>query len=134
MTALSVLRDEKLPENAAALGEVFRGELKNKLGDFEWVTDIRGKGLLNAIEVDHDKVPGGVTAWEICMRLRDLGLLAKQTHENIIRFAPPLVISEKQLHEALDIITGAFLEVEKKGQQVPEFTQHTDRPQSAATL
>merc|ERR1719487_3206826 len=111
MTALSVLRDEKLPENAAALGEVFRGELKNKLGSMEWVTDIRGKGLLNAIEVDHDKVPGGTTAWEICMRLRDAGLLAKQTHENIIRFAPPLVISETELGEALDIIKGVFLKV-----------------------
>merc|ERR1719324_1779904 len=70
--------------------------------------------MLNAIEVDHDKVPGGTTAWETCMRLRDAGLLAKQTHENIIRFAPPLVISETQLHEALAIITNCFQTVQNK--------------------
>lgn len=114
MAALSVLRDEKLVENSANLGEVFRSELKQHLGGLAWVTDVRGKGLLNAIEVDHDKVPGGTTAWEICMRLRDAGLLAKQTHENIIRFAPPLVISKSELNEALDIIKSVFLTVQKQ--------------------
>jgi ornithine--oxo-acid transaminase len=113
MAALSVLRDEKLVENSAALGEVFRGVLGEKLGGLNWVTDIRGKGLLNAIVVDHDKVPGGTTAWQICLLLRDSGLLAKQTHENIIRFAPPLVISDKELREALGIITDVFLAVDK---------------------
>jgi len=114
MSALTVLRDEKLVENADKLGEVFRGELRKKIGGLPWVTDVRGLGLLNAIQVDHDLVPGGTTAWDICMRLRDLGLLAKQTHENIIRFAPPLVITESELHEALGIIIGAFMEVNQK--------------------
>merc|ERR1719337_608122 len=94
------------------LGQLFRSELEKHIGGFDWVTDIRGKGLLNAIQVDHDKVPGGTTAWDICVALRDAGLLAKQTHENIIRFAPPLVITETQLHEALDIIVGVFTEVD----------------------
>jgi len=111
--ALNVLRDEKLVDNAAALGEVFRSDLTQRLGPLKWVTDVRGKGLLNAIELDHDAVPKGVTAWDICMRLRDAGLLAKQTHENIIRFAPPLVISEAQLREALDIIVNTFSDVEQ---------------------
>merc|ERR1711988_944346 len=113
MAALNVLRDEKLPEKSAALGEIFRGELNQKLGGLDWVTDIRGKGLLNAIEVDHDKVPGNTSAWDICVQLRDAGLLAKQTHDNIIRFAPPLVITEAELREALGIITDVFLGVEK---------------------
>jgi len=113
MAALSVLRDEKLVENAAKLGEVFRGELKSKLGGLKWVTDVRGKGLLNAIEVDHDSVPGGTTAWDICMALRDDGLLAKQTHENIIRFAPPLVITEAQIDAALEIIQSSVTELLK---------------------
>jgi len=114
MEALSVIKEENLVENSARMGEIFRSELKEKLGGLDWVTDIRGKGLLNAIVVDHSKVPGDTTAWQICLNLRDNGLLAKQTHENIIRFAPPLVITETQLREALDIITGTFMDVERK--------------------
>lgn len=113
MAALSVLKDEKLVENSAALGEVFRGELGKQLGPLKWVTEIRGKGLLNAIVVNHDLVPGGTSAWDICLKLRDAGLLAKQTHENIIRFAPPLVITETELREALGIIVDVFTGVEK---------------------
>jgi len=112
MSALTVLKDEKLPENAAKLGEVFRGVLKESL-TMKWVTDVRGMGLLNAIVLDHDLVPNHVTAWDICLRLRDAGLLAKQTHENIIRFAPPLVITDTQLREALKIITDLFHEVDQ---------------------
>lgn len=120
MAALNVLRDEKLPENAARLGEIFRGTLQERFGSFPWITDIRGMGLLNAIQVDHDKVPNNVTAWDICCRLKEKGLLAKQTHENIIRFAPPLVIKEEQLHEALEIITDVFMAVEKQPAVVSE--------------
>jgi ornithine--oxo-acid transaminase len=120
VAALSVIRDEKLVENAAKLGEVFRTELAKKLEPLTWVTDIRGKGLLNAIEVDHDKVPNGVTAWQLCLNMRDAGLLAKQTHENIIRFAPPLVITETELHEAIDIIVGEFNKVEGKSEERAE--------------
>jgi len=115
MSALSVIIEENLCENATAMGDLFRTELKKNIGLLKWVRDIRGKGLLNAIEVDHDVVPGGKTAWDICIQLRDRGLLAKQTHENIIRFAPPLVINETQMREALNIIVGTFLEWDKLG-------------------
>jgi ornithine--oxo-acid transaminase len=115
MAALNVLIDEKLSENAAAMGDIFRSELKTHLGQLKWIRDIRGKGLLNAIEVDHDVVPGGTTAWDICLKMRDNGLLAKQTHENIIRFAPPLVINETQMREALKIIIDTFMEWDKVG-------------------
>ncbi|MEO0593393.1 MAG: ornithine--oxo-acid transaminase [Myxococcota bacterium] len=103
MTALEVLRDEKLTENAAAMGEIFRDEL-GKL-DYGWVQTVRGKGLLNAVVIDpaHKK-----TAWEICLALKDAGLLAKPTHDHIIRFAPPLVIDEEQLRAGLDIIGSVF--------------------------
>jgi ornithine--oxo-acid transaminase len=111
--ALEVLRDEGLVENSAKLGEVFRGELQKQIGGLSWVSDIRGKGLLNAVEVSPTGVPGGTSAWDICVGLRDAGLLAKQTHDNIIRFAPPLVITEAQLREAINIIATKFLEVDK---------------------
>merc|ERR1719265_990195 len=107
MAAMDVLVGEKLAENADKLGELFRAEARTHLGSMPWVTDIRGKGLLNAIEVD-GKVSQYVTAWEICLQLRDAGLLAKQTHDNIIRFAPPLVITEAQILEAIDIIVEVF--------------------------
>merc|ERR1719329_350542 len=114
MEALSVIKDENLVENSAKMGEIFRDTLKQKVGGMKWVTHIRGKRLLNAVELDHDAVPGGTTAWDICMRLRDAGLLAKQTHENIIRFAPPLVITEAELRDALKIITDLFEQVDKQ--------------------
>ncbi len=103
MTALQVLKDEKLTENAAAMGEIFRAEL-GKL-DYDWVKTVRGKGLLNAVVIDpaHKK-----SAWEICIALKDAGLLAKPTHDHIIRFAPPLVINEEQLRAGLDIISSVF--------------------------
>ena len=97
IAAIEVLEDEKLEENAASLGELFRKEAaaipcaKMKL--------VRGKGLLNAIVFEE-----GFQAWDVCLALRDEGLLAKQTHGNIIRFAPPLVITEAELREALEII------------------------------
>lgn len=103
MTALQVLKDENLTENAAAMGEIFRAEL-GKL-EFPWVKTVRGKGLLNAVVIDpeHKK-----SAWEICIALKDAGLLAKPTHDHIIRFAPPLVINEEQLRAGLDIIGSVF--------------------------
>lgn len=107
MAALQVLLDEKLSENATKMGELFRDEAHKRLGDLAWVTDIRGKGLLNAIEVD-ERMAEHLTAWEICIRLRDAGLLAKQTHNNIIRFAPPLVINEDQIMDSMDIIEEVF--------------------------
>lgn len=107
MTALEVLRDEKLAENAERLGHIFReesGKLKTK---FKWVTDVRGRGLMNAIAIEPK---GSVKAWDLCLKMRDLGLLAKPTHDHIIRFTPPLMISEEQLLSGCEIISKAFHE------------------------
>jgi ornithine--oxo-acid transaminase len=101
MAALEVLVDEKLDENAERLGQLFRSELA-KIA-CPRVTEIRGKGLLNAVVFEK-----GFEAWNVCISLRDAGLLAKQTHGNIIRFAPPLVITEAEIKEAIAIIKGVF--------------------------
>ncbi len=99
MAAMSVVLDEKLSENAAALGEILRSELRKINSDR--ITLVRGKGLLNAIVI---KEKNGLNAWDICLRLKDNGLLAKPTHGDIIRFAPPLVINEEQILECAAII------------------------------
>ncbi len=104
IAALEVLEDEKLEDNAERLGRIFREEVgaiacpKMKL--------VRGKGLLNAVVFEK-----GFEAWDVCLALRDAGLLAKQTHGNIIRFAPPLVITEKELREAIAIIRSVFVKI-----------------------
>ncbi len=100
IAALNVINDEKLAENAERLGKIFREELSKISSDM--VELVRGKGLLNAVVI---KPKNGKTAWDVCLALRDNGLLAKPTHGHIIRFAPPLVITEAQLREAIDIIT-----------------------------
>merc|ERR1712217_920397 len=110
--ALKVLKEEKLAENAQRLGEIFRSELKKNIGHLPFVETIRGKGLLNAVVVSK-KFVEKVTAWQLCLNMRDAGLLAKQTHDNIIRFAPPLVINETQLRSAIKIITDAFHAADK---------------------
>ena len=97
--ALEVVVEEKLADNAQRLGRVFRRELQNM--DSDMITAVRGKGLLNAIVI---KPKNGKEAWDVCLKLRDNGLLAKPTHGDIIRFAPPLVITESQLMECVDII------------------------------
>jgi len=97
--ALEVVIDENLAENAYRLGEVFRRELR--AFDNDMITLVRGRGLLNAIVI---KPKNGKEAWDVCLKLRDNGLLAKPTHGNIIRFAPPLVITEEQLMECISII------------------------------
>jgi ornithine--oxo-acid transaminase len=107
IAALSVIRDEKLAENAEKLGEIFREELK--MVKSERIELVRGKGLLNAVVIKPIK---GKTAWDVCLKLRDNGLLAKPTHEHIIRFAPPLVITENQLREAIGIIKKTITEFE----------------------
>jgi ornithine--oxo-acid transaminase len=104
VAALDVVRDEKLAENAEKLGVIFRqrmSAIKSPL-----VTDVRGKGLLNAIVIT--PFANGKTAWDVCIELKENGLLAKQTHGDIIRFAPPLTITEEQLHEACDIIENTI--------------------------
>ena len=102
--ALEVVLDEKLAENAFRLGEIFRREMRAI--DSDMVTLVRGKGLLNAIVI---KPKNGKEAWDVCLRLRDNGLLAKPTHGDIIRFAPPLVITEAQLMECIEIIKKTIL-------------------------
>ena len=99
IAALEVVKDENLAENAEKLGKIFREGL-SKI-DSEMIELVRGKGLLNAVII---KPKGDKTAWDVCMALRDNGLLAKPTHDHIIRFAPPLVINEEQIMEAVSII------------------------------
>jgi len=105
MEAMRVLKEEKLAENSARLGEIFRAELKKE--QYSWIKQIRGKGLMNAVVVDPE-FSKKLTAWDVCMRLKENGLLAKPTHDNIIRFTPPLVITEEQLKEAISIILKTF--------------------------
>lgn len=103
IAALSVLKDEKLAENAERLGKIFRSEMKGIKSDM--VELVRGKGLLNAVVI---KPKNGKTAWDVCLAMKDKGVIAKPTHEHIIRFAPPLVITEAQLMEAIGLIKEAF--------------------------
>jgi len=108
--ALEVVVDEELAKNALELGNIFRKELGEKLADSNIVKLVRGKGLLNAIVIND--TPESQTAWNICLSLRDNGLLAKPTHGNIIRFAPPLVINEEQLMICIDVIVNTIKKFE----------------------
>lgn len=111
VAALEVIKDEKLAENAAKLGELFRAKMNEYIaGGSNIVNLVRGKGLLNAIVINDTEE--SETAWNICMRLKENGLLAKPTHGNIIRFAPPLVMTEKQLLDCVAIITQTLQEFE----------------------
>ena len=104
--ALSIVADENLAENAERLGRIFRAEMQMLVDQYDYVKLVRGKGLLNAVVIESRTAPDGSpkTAWELCLLLRDNGLLAKPTHGDIIRFAPPLVITEEQLMECCRII------------------------------
>ena len=104
IAALEVVRDENLAENAEVLGEIFRSEMSRI--DSGMIELVRGKGLLNAIVI---KPKGGKSAWDVCVKMQENGLLAKPTHDHIIRFAPPLVINETQLYEAIDLIRKSIL-------------------------
>jgi ornithine--oxo-acid transaminase len=104
MAALAVLLDEHLADHAQAMGEILRRELRAISSPL--IRTVRGKGLLNAIEIEH---PNPEAAWDICLQLRDKGLLAKPTHGDKIRFAPPLVITEEQLYDCIDIIRNVLL-------------------------
>lgn len=111
MAALDVVLDEKLADNAEKLGQLFRAELNKYIATSNICTLVRGKGLLNAIIINDTEESD--TAWNICLKLRDNGLLAKPTHGNIIRFAPPLVMNEEQLLDCVSIITKTLKEFEK---------------------
>ena len=110
IAALEVVKEEKLTENADHLGRVFRAEMNKFIADSTIAKLVRGKGLLNAVVINDDE--DSDTAWNICLALRDKGLLAKPTHGNIIRFAPPLVMTEEQLLECVSIITETLKEFE----------------------
>ena len=112
-TALEVIRDEKLTQNARTLGDLFRAQMNVYIADSKIVNLVRGRGLLNAILINDTE--DSKTAWNICLRLRDKGLLAKPTHGNIIRFAPPLVITEEQLLDCIQIISSTLKEFEPHG-------------------
>ncbi|GAB3990991.1 ornithine--oxo-acid transaminase [Spirosoma daeguense] len=109
IAALQVVEDEKLAENAAAMGEIFRARMETLRQQTDLITSIRGKGLLNAVVIAERPEFGKETAWEICMKLKENGLLARPTHGDKIRFAPPLVITEEQIHESCDIIEKTIL-------------------------
>lgn len=110
VAALSVLEDEKLAENAERLGEIFRERMREIQQKTTLIETVRGKGLLNAIVIATDEE--SPLAWQICLQLKEKGLLCKQTHGNKIRFAPPLVITEPQIHEACDLIEEVILGME----------------------
>jgi len=105
--AMNVIQDEKLAENAEAMGQLFRQRMQAI--DHPMRSLVRGKGLLNAVEI---KPMNGKEAWDVCLALKENGLLAKPTHRHIIRFAPPLVITEEQVHECCDIIEKTILSFE----------------------
>ena len=110
IAALDVIKDEKLAENAFFLGNIFREKMNQLISKTEMVKLVRGKGLLNAIVINDTE--DSETAWNICVKLMENGLLAKPTHGNIIRFAPPLVMTELQLLECCTIIEKTILEFE----------------------
>jgi ornithine--oxo-acid transaminase len=112
MAALQVVKDEKLAQNSRVLGELFRKEMNRIISNSDLVVKVRGKGLLNAIIVND--TPDSSTAWDLCVALKENGLLAKPTHGNIIRFAPPLVITESQLLECVAIIEKTITEFKNK--------------------
>ncbi|HNT92186.1 MAG: ornithine--oxo-acid transaminase [Bacteroidales bacterium] len=105
IAALEVIKDEKLAEKAEKLGKIFREEMKAIKSDM--IELVRGKGLLNAIVI---RPKNGKEAWDVCLAMKDLGVLAKPTHGHIIRFAPPLVITEEQLRDAISLIKKAILQ------------------------
>jgi ornithine--oxo-acid transaminase len=106
IAALDVIREENLAENASRLGEIFRKEIKSIPS--KMIESVRGKGLLNAVSI---RPTNGKTAWDVCLALKENGLIAKPTHQHIIRFTPPLVITEEQLMEAIGIIRKTFDEM-----------------------
>ena len=108
IAALEVIKEEKLADNAEKMGKIFREEMKKLESRFEMVELVRGKGLLNAIVI---KPTRGKAAWDVCVAMKDNGLLAKPTHDHIIRFAPPLIINETQLREAIEIINKTIVQL-----------------------
>ena len=110
IASLKVIKKEKLAENAEIMGEIFRGRLLEFSKNHNIVTEVRGKGLLNAIVINDTE--GSDIAWNICLNMAGKGLLAKPTHGNIIRFAPPLIINKQEVNRCIDIIISSLKEFE----------------------
>ncbi|XP_072386885.1 ornithine aminotransferase, mitochondrial [Diabrotica undecimpunctata] len=108
IVSLGVLEDEKIAENAFNMGEIFRQQLQSKLNK-DIATEVRGKGLLNAVVINR----GVADAWDVCLKMKQNGVIAKHTHEDIIRFAPPLVINKEQLEESINIIVNTINGLQK---------------------
>jgi ornithine--oxo-acid transaminase len=111
IAALDVVKDEKLAQNARKLGQLFRDEMQKLVDESDLFVKVRGRGLLNAVIINDS--PDSDTAWSFCVALKDNGLLAKPTHGNIIRFAPPLVMTEEQLMDCVEIIRKTIAEFKK---------------------
>ncbi|MEQ8524756.1 ornithine--oxo-acid transaminase [Gracilimonas sp.] len=111
IAALDVVQNEKLAQNARSLGVLFRAEMQKLVDEFDLFVKVRGKGLLNAVVINDS--PDSDTAWRFCLSLKDNGLLAKPTHGNIIRFAPPLVMTEEQLLDCVRIIRETLINFTK---------------------
>lgn len=118
IAALEVLKEENLAENAEKLGNYFRNEIQKIVEELEIITLVRGKGLLNAIVIKPTST--GKTAWDVCVELKNNGLLAKPTHGDIIRFAPPLVITKEEIDFAIKKIRDVLLQFEKENVPIPE--------------
>ncbi len=112
IASLQVLKDENLAENAAKLGDYFRKEMNKLVDELDILTLVRGKGLLNAVVIKPTK--NGKTAWDVCVELKNNGLLAKPTHGDIIRFAPPLVITREEIDWAIETIKNVLVNFEKE--------------------
>jgi ornithine--oxo-acid transaminase len=110
IASLQVLKEEKLAENADKMGKYFRQEMQKIVDELQIVTLVRGKGLLNAIVIKPTK--SGKTAWDVCVEFKENGLLAKPTHGDIIRFAPPLVITKEEIDFAIDTIRKVLMKFE----------------------
>jgi ornithine--oxo-acid transaminase len=111
IAALDVVVNEKLADNAQEMGELFRAEMNKMIANTDLVNSVRGKGLLNAILINDTE--DSSTAWDLCMAMKENGLLAKPTHGNIIRFAPPLVMNKEQLMDCVSIIKKTIAEFKK---------------------
>ena len=118
IAALEVIKEENLAENAENLGNYFRQEIQKIVDELNIITLVRGKGLLNAIIIKPTST--GKTAWDVCVELKNNGLLAKPTHQDIIRFAPPLVITREEIQFAVEIIRNVLVKFEKENVPIPE--------------
>ncbi|UCH65791.1 MAG: aminotransferase class III-fold pyridoxal phosphate-dependent enzyme, partial [Ignavibacterium sp.] len=118
IAALEVLKEENLAENAENLGNYFRSEIQKIVDELDIITLVRGKGLLNAIVIKPTST--GKTAWDVCVELKKNGLLAKPTHGDIIRFAPPLVITKEEIDFAIKTIRNVLMKFEKENVPIHE--------------